>query len=71
MSVSRMRMGVRAFALVVLLGVTTNVAADNCGFAYGFCMPIYYGCLSEGGYPPECLALLDQCILNNGCTTLP
>lgn len=71
MSVSRTRVLLRSFALVLMLGATTSVTAEDCGFAYQFCMPIYYSCLADGGYPPDCHAMLDQCILNNGCGTLP
>ena len=71
MSVPRTRMLVRSFALVVLAGAVTNVSADDCHFAYEFCMPIYYDCIEQGGYQTDCIAMLDMCIQNNGCGLLP
>ncbi len=71
MKVSRIRTFTRWFALTTLLGVAFAAAANNCQFAYRFCMPIYNACMSSGGNPIQCHAMLDQCILNNGCSTLP
>lgn len=68
---SRARTLARALIVTALLGVAFAAAANNCQFAYRFCTPIYNACLQSGGSQQECHALLDQCILNNGCGTLP
>ncbi len=71
MKASRIRTLTRWFALTTLLGVASAAAANNCAFACSFCMPNYYSCLENGGSQQECHAMLDQCILNNGCNVLP
>jgi hypothetical protein len=68
---SRTRTLTRALVVTALLGMAFAAMANNCQFAYRFCMPIYNACLQSGGSQQECHALLDQCILNNGCGTLP
>jgi hypothetical protein len=61
-----------AMALAFAIGATfTNASANNCRFAYNFCMPRYYTCLASGTWQYECHAELDACILRNGCSTLP
>jgi hypothetical protein len=57
--------------LAFALGASYAFAADNCRFAYRFCMPRYYDCLASGAPANECHAELDACILRNGCSTLP
>lgn len=60
-----------ALAFVLCTSSGSSADANNCQFAYSFCMPIYYACLADGGHPIDCHAMLDQCILNNGCDILP
>ncbi len=59
-------------ALAFVLGASfTSTAANNCRFAYDFCMPRYHDCIASGVPQNECHAELDACILRNGCSTLP
>lgn len=61
-----------ATALTVLLGASfAALAAENCTFAYRFCMPRYYACLASGAPTDSCHRELDACLLRNGCSTLP
>ena len=71
MEARRVKRLTAALAFAVCSGTGITAAASDCHFAYQFCMPTYYACLAGGGGALECHAMLDQCILNNGCNTLP
>ncbi len=71
MRASRTRKLFQSFVLVSMLGMSSGISANNCNFAYQFCMPIYYACMADGNPQADCIAMLDQCILNNGCGNLP
>lgn len=59
-------------ALTVLLGASfAAFAAENCTFAYRFCMPRYYACITSGVPQDNCHRELDACLLRNGCSSLP
>lgn len=60
-----------ALGMGLALGASFAASADNCSFAYGFCMPRYNACVSSGVPQYECHAELDACLLRNGCSTLP
>ncbi len=61
-----------AIGFVGCLSLGLSAAADDaCGFAYSFCVPIWNACLAETGDWIGCHEMLDQCILANGCSTLP
>ena len=61
-----------AMALAFAIGATfTNASANNCRFAYNFCMPRYNTCLASGTPQHVCHAELHACIIRNGCNYLP
>lgn len=63
---------IATMALTVLLGASfAAMAAQNCTFAYRFCMPRYYACVASGVPTESCHRELDACLLRNGCSTLP
>ncbi len=63
---------IATMALTVLLGASfAAMAAQNCTFAYRFCMPRYYTCMASGVPQESCHRELDACLLRNGCSTLP
>jgi hypothetical protein len=71
-TVRRVQRVLAALGFVASVSVALGAAADDpCGFAYGFCMPIWNDCVTTTGDWLGCQQMLDQCLLANGCGTLP
>ncbi len=64
-------LSIAVMTLVLTLSTGAALAARGCQFAYAFCWPRYYACLSNGIPQSTCHLELDACILRNGCTQLP
>lgn len=71
MKVLRAKRWLAGICFVVCMSVGLGAAAESCGDAYAFCMPLWNDCLATTGDWIGCHQMLDQCILANGCSTLP
>ena len=68
---SRRKTFFAALALTALAGASFAAWANNCDFAYSYCMPRYYSCLASGTSQITCHQALDACLIRNGCGNLP